>query len=91
MTAIAFGAAIILTAITCYLWGHSDGSRKDISVKRTNSQMNADEANRANERRASAEASLARYYLKQIVDGLDGQQSGAAVKAVRLAKQGLGL
>lgn len=84
------GGIVILTAIVAYLWGYSAGSQRDLPVKRTNEIMNREEALRHQLRKSDASRSLATYYLKQIVDGLDGQQSGAAVKAVRLAKQGLG-
>ncbi len=58
--------------------------------KSVNAEMNDNEALRHKLRIADAAASQARYACKKIIDGLDGQQSGAAVKAVRLARMGLG-
>lgn len=87
---ISLLATLALAAATGFILGYAFGSKSEAPVKRTVEQLNDAEALRAKVRKSDAEASQARCACKQIINGLDGQQSGAAIKAVRLAKQGLG-
>lgn len=81
---------ICLVASIAFLLGAMFASRGDQPIKRTIEQMNEVEKVRHELRKSDAARSLAAYYLLQIIDGLEGQQSGAAQKAVRLAKMGMG-
>ncbi len=86
-------ALIVIAGIVCIALARSPAVP---DVKRTNEQMNAEEAHRAELRakdaelrRARVEIFRARAALVSIRNHFAGQKSGSAVKAHRMAVQGL--